>query len=113
MISSGTKTASLVSFVDQKSETVYGWLDTIMSFCESSAASKYVKLKSICTETLTKYMEGENSISAALPAKFGIVIDGCSFNSEYSLAVFAAFGHAGHSETILIAMAPVGMKVGQ
>ncbi|KAG6952536.1 hypothetical protein JG688_00013238 [Phytophthora aleatoria] len=72
MLASGTNTTTLVSFIDQKSQTVFY----------------------ISTETLLKYAglvvrEVEIDIDLALPVKFGITFDGWTFLSEHYLAAFA------------------------
>ncbi|KAG6611639.1 uncharacterized protein IUM83_13827 [Phytophthora cinnamomi] len=76
--SSGFNSGTLVTFIDQKSQTVYCWLDFTtecnlsFSFCENPIADKYTKMKRICTETLLKYAvlvtkEVKNAISVLIP----------------------------------------------
>ncbi|OWZ13937.1 hypothetical protein PHMEG_00012660 [Phytophthora megakarya] len=118
MMASGTNTATLVSFIDQKSQTVFCWLDWItgcnlpFSWCEDSFVSKYSNLDTISTETLLKYAglvvrQVEIDIGVALPVKFGIIFDGWTFQSEHYLAVFAVFEHDGGADKVLLAFAPL------
>ncbi|KAG6969000.1 hypothetical protein JG688_00005517 [Phytophthora aleatoria] len=56
MLASGTNTTTLASFIDQKSQTVFCWLDwtTPFSLCENATGAKYTNLDDISTETLLK-----------------------------------------------------------
>ncbi|KAE9286513.1 hypothetical protein PF008_g26646 [Phytophthora fragariae] len=118
MMASGTNTATLVSFIDQKSQTVFCWLDWVttcnlpFSWCEDPSVSKYTNLERISTETLLKYAglvvrQVEIDIGLALPVKFGIMFDGWTFQSEHYLAVFAVFQHDGRADKVLLAFAPL------
>ncbi|KAG3103362.1 hypothetical protein PC121_g1009 [Phytophthora cactorum] len=61
MLASGTNTATLVSFIDQKYQTVFCWLDWTtasnlpFTWCENATVAKYTNLANISTETLLKY----------------------------------------------------------
>ncbi|KAG6944321.1 hypothetical protein JG688_00017148, partial [Phytophthora aleatoria] len=71
-----------------------------------------MSLGTICDDTLVLYIvatytEVQRVISDYFPAEFGIFFDGWTFKSEHYLAVFAAFGHDGKQETVLLAMAPL------
>ncbi|ETP29558.1 hypothetical protein F442_21329 [Phytophthora nicotianae P10297] len=117
MMASSTNTATL-SFVDQKSQTVFSWMEWItscnlpFSWCEDPTVSKYTNLDRISTDTLLKYAglvvrEVEIDIGLAIPSKFGIMFDGWSFQSEHYLAVFAVFEHDGQADKVLLAFAPL------
>ncbi|EGZ16823.1 hypothetical protein PHYSODRAFT_503930, partial [Phytophthora sojae] len=112
-MAASARSGALTSFVDSKSQTVYNWLDLRVecnlpfSFPENATVRK-----SICTETFLKYMrlvcgEVEKDVAEALPAKFDIVFDGCTFKSEQYVGVFAVFPHDNRAETVLLAMAPI------
>lgn len=114
----GGNNGTLLSFVDKKSANIFGWLEWIvdanlpLSFCENSLTRRYTTLKPICDDTLVHYMaavcqEVLRTFSEFLPERFGIVFDGWSFKSEHYVGVFAAFGHDGKRETVLLAMAPL------
>ncbi|ETO81822.1 hypothetical protein F444_03935, partial [Phytophthora nicotianae P1976] len=118
MTSASTSTGTLVGFIDDKTHKVFSWIDMVLScnlpfsFCETSAASNYVKIESLSTDSLVKYMrllvrEVESVIAGILPKSFGIIFDGWTFRSEHYVAVFASFRHDGKMQTILIAMAPI------
>ncbi|ETL25409.1 hypothetical protein L916_20734 [Phytophthora nicotianae] len=82
------------------------------SFCETSAASNYVKIGSLSTDSLVKYKrllvrEVETVIAGILHKSFGIIFDGWTFRSEHYVAVFASFRHDGKMQTIVIAIAPI------
>ncbi|EGZ05763.1 hypothetical protein PHYSODRAFT_341962, partial [Phytophthora sojae] len=87
LANSGFNSGTMVVFIDQKSQTAYCWLDFVternlpFSFCEHPTVDKYTTMKRICTETLLKYAvlvtkEVEIGISAFIPLKFGIILDG-------------------------------------
>ncbi|GMF30667.1 unnamed protein product [Phytophthora lilii] len=95
MMASGTNTATLVSFIDRKSQTVLCWLDwattcnLLFLWCENEVVSKYTSLEKKSTETLLKYAglvvrQVEIDIALALPAKFGFMLDGWTFQSEHT-----------------------------
>ncbi|EGZ05762.1 hypothetical protein PHYSODRAFT_533107 [Phytophthora sojae] len=118
LANSGFNSGTMVVFIDQKSQTAYCWLDFVternlpFSFCEHPTVDKYTTMKRICTETLLKYAvlvtkEVEIGISAFIPLKFGIILDGWSFHSEHYVAVFAVFEHDQRSEKVLLALAPI------
>ncbi|ETK87038.1 hypothetical protein L915_08437 [Phytophthora nicotianae] len=69
-------------------------------------------MKTICSETLLKYAvlltkEVEMDIAVILPASFGVMLDGWSFQSEHFVAVFAVFEYDQRSEMVLLALAPI------
>ncbi|KAF1783470.1 Ribonuclease H-like domain [Phytophthora cactorum] len=118
MLASGTNTTTLVSFIDQKSQTVFCWLDWTtacnlpFTWRENATVAKYTNLANISTETLLKYAglvvrEVEIDIGLALPVKFGITFDGWTFLSEHYLAAFAVFEHDGRADKVLLAFAPL------
>ncbi|RLN90823.1 hypothetical protein BBJ28_00012509 [Nothophytophthora sp. Chile5] len=118
MMSASTKTGTLVGFIDDKTHKIFSWIDMVLScnlpfsFCETQAASDYVKIGSLSTDSLVKYMsllvgEVETVIANIPPKSFGIIFDGWNFHSEHYVAVFASFRHDGKAQNILIAMAPI------
>ncbi|POM67895.1 Hypothetical protein PHPALM_16014 [Phytophthora palmivora] len=118
MAASGTASGTLAAFVDKKSLTIYSWMDFVVdcglpfAFPEHATARKYTSLAPICTETLLKYMRMtteavEEAVISFLPPKFGIIFDGSTYQSEHYMCLFATFGHDNHTETILLAMAPI------
>ncbi|KUF91796.1 hypothetical protein AM588_10007221 [Phytophthora nicotianae] len=118
MTSASTSTGTLVGFIDDKTHKVFSWIDMVLlcnlpfSFCETSAASNYVMIGGLSTDSLVKYMrllvrEVETVIAGILPKLFGIIFDGWTFWSEHYVAVFASFRHVGKMQNILIAMAPI------
>ncbi|GMF38020.1 unnamed protein product [Phytophthora fragariaefolia] len=115
---SGMAGGTRIAFVHKKSQTVYSWIDWVISctlpfsFPEDETVVKYASISSISTETLVKCMglltkAVEEIVAAILPEKFGIVFDGSTFRSEHYVAVFAVFTHDGNVEKILLAMAPL------
>ncbi|GMF59797.1 unnamed protein product [Phytophthora fragariaefolia] len=84
---SGMAGGTLIAFVHKKSQTVYSWIDWVIScnlpfsFPEDETVVKYASISSISTETLVKCMglltkAVEEIVAAILPEKFGIVFDG-------------------------------------
>ncbi|KAF1776552.1 hypothetical protein GQ600_1636 [Phytophthora cactorum] len=59
---SGFNSGTLVTFIDQKSQTIYSWLILItecnhpFSFCENPTVAKYTVMKPMSVETLLKYV---------------------------------------------------------
>ncbi|ETO58692.1 hypothetical protein F444_22929 [Phytophthora nicotianae P1976] len=117
MTSASTSTGTLVGFIDDKTYKVFSWIDMVLSynlpfsFCETSAASNYVKIGSLSTDSLVKYMrllvrEVETVIAGILPKSFRIISVGWTSRSEHYVAVFASFRHDGKMQNILIAMRP-------
>ncbi|POM77766.1 Hypothetical protein PHPALM_4795, partial [Phytophthora palmivora] len=118
MTSASANNGTLVGFIDDKTHKIFSWIDMVLScnlsfsFCETEAASNYVKIGSLSTDSLVKYMsllvrEVETVIGSILPKSFGIIFDGWTFRSEHYVAVFASFRHDGKAQNILIAMAPI------
>ncbi|EGZ09385.1 hypothetical protein PHYSODRAFT_254667 [Phytophthora sojae] len=118
MMASGTNTATLVSFIDQKSQTVFCWLDWTtacnlpFTWCEDPIVAKYTNLEHLSSETLLKYAhlvvrQVEIDIGLALSVIFGIMFDGWTFQSEHYLAVYAVFEHDGRADNVLLAFAPL------
>ncbi|OWZ08124.1 hypothetical protein PHMEG_00019383 [Phytophthora megakarya] len=118
MTSVSANTGTLVGFIDDKTHKVFSWIDMVLScnlpfsFCETEAASNYVKIGSLSTDSLVKYMRllvraVETVIASNHPKSFGIIFDGWTFRSEHYVAVFASFRHDGKVQNILIAMAPI------
>ncbi|ETI30477.1 hypothetical protein F443_22400 [Phytophthora nicotianae P1569] len=117
MMASSTNTATL-SFVDQKSQTVFSWMEWItscnlpFSWCEDPTVSKYTNLDRISTDTLLKYAglvvrDLDIDIGLAIPSKFVIMFDGWTFQSEQYLAGFAVFEHDGQADKVVLAFAPL------
>ncbi|GMF33445.1 unnamed protein product [Phytophthora fragariaefolia] len=118
MTSASANTGTLVGFIDDKTHKIFSWIDMLLScnlpfsFCESEASSNYVKIGSLSTDSVVKYMrllvrEVETVIANILPKSFGTIFDGWTFRSEHYVAVFASFRHDGKTHNILIAMAPI------
>ncbi|KAE9018887.1 hypothetical protein PF011_g6069 [Phytophthora fragariae] len=118
MMASGTNTATLVSFIDQKSQTVFCRLDWTtacnlpFTWCEDPIVAKYTNLEHLSSETLLKYAhlvvrQVEIDIGLALPVIFGIMFDGWTFQSEHYTAVYAVFEHDGRADKVLLAFAPL------
>ncbi|KAG3070768.1 hypothetical protein PC110_g9113 [Phytophthora cactorum] len=112
MVASDTGSETLV---DTKSQALYCWIDwTVLcnlpfSFPDNTIVHKY---HGICTETLIKYIgllttEVEQIVISVLLPKFGIIFDGWTFHSEDCVTVFAGFDHDGHTETVVLAVAPL------
>ncbi|EGZ20936.1 hypothetical protein PHYSODRAFT_259536 [Phytophthora sojae] len=99
MMASGTNTATLVSFIDQKSQTVFCWLDWTtacnlpFSRSEDPIVAKYTNLEHLSSETLLKYAhlvvrQAEIEIDKVLLA-FAPLIDGeVTDNSSASHVMF-------------------------
>ncbi|KAE9037186.1 hypothetical protein PR002_g6712 [Phytophthora rubi] len=118
MLASVTNNATLVGFIDQKSQTVFCWIDWTttcnlpFSWCEDGTVTKYTTLDRISTEALLKYAtlvvrEIEIFIGLVIPVKIGIMFDGCTFKSEHVLAVFAVFEPDRRVDKVLLAFAPL------
>ncbi|ETP18860.1 hypothetical protein F441_06986, partial [Phytophthora nicotianae CJ01A1] len=58
MTSASTSTGTLVGFIDDKTHKVFSWIDMVLScnlpfsFCETSAASNYVMIGGLSTDSL-------------------------------------------------------------
>jgi hypothetical protein len=96
------KAKGSVFTIPRKVQNIHDWIDWIVAknlpfnFVEDNYTRKNVKLDSICTNTLKKYMkllteEVENRVTERLPQNFGIVFDGWSQGSEHYIALFACF----------------------
>ncbi|KAF1795230.1 hypothetical protein GQ600_24863 [Phytophthora cactorum] len=73
---SGFNSGTLVTFIDQKSQTtIYSWLVLIIEYAD------------LVTKTV------EANLSEVPPSMFGIIIDGRTFLSEHFVAIFAVFDH--------------------
>ncbi|KAF1780945.1 hypothetical protein GQ600_15117 [Phytophthora cactorum] len=86
-----------IGFVDKKSQTIYSWIDWIVSynllfsFLGNQTVAKYAAVQTISPETAEEYMALltktlERYIAGIIPKKFGIVWDGCTFRSEHYMA---------------------------
>ena len=130
---------SILSFVDDKSRNIFCWIEWIVEgniFCELLSflfkkntfpscvdnltlnfvkkpnTRKNVRLKTICTKSLKKYMHLltkalEEKISRILPDKFGQVFDGWSNAGVHYIATFATFDGQPENKPILLAFSPV------
>ncbi|KAE9107775.1 hypothetical protein PF010_g12156 [Phytophthora fragariae] len=118
VLASVTNNATLVGFIDHKSQTVFCWIDWTttcnlpFSWCEDGTVTKYTTLARISTEALLKYAtlvvrEIEIFIGLVIPVKIGIMLDGCTFKSEHVLAVFAVFEPDRRVDKVLLAFAPL------
>ncbi|KAG3116659.1 hypothetical protein PI125_g4424 [Phytophthora idaei] len=48
-----------------------------------------------------------SGVAAKMPAKFGLMLDGCSFDSEHYSAVYGCYNLNGKAQYLLLAMAPL------
>ncbi|KAG4042129.1 hypothetical protein PC123_g22372 [Phytophthora cactorum] len=48
-----------------------------------------------------------SGVDAKMPAKFGLMLDGCSFDSEHYSAVYGCYNLNRKSQYLLLAMAPL------
>ncbi|KAG2825821.1 hypothetical protein PC111_g9229 [Phytophthora cactorum] len=114
----GHASGTRIGFVDKKSQTIYSWIDWIVSynllfsFLGNQTVAKYAAVQTISPETAEEYMALltktlERYIAGIIPKKFGIVWDGCTFRSEHYMAIFWVFRHDGKMEKILLPMAPL------
>ncbi|KAF1784144.1 hypothetical protein GQ600_15448 [Phytophthora cactorum] len=93
---SGFNSGTLVTFIDQKSQTtIYSWLVLIIEYNLPYA------------DLVTKTVEA--TLSEVPPSMFGIIIDGRTFLSEHFVAIFAVFDHDDRVEKVPLAMAPIGV----
>ncbi|KAG6949159.1 hypothetical protein JG687_00015045 [Phytophthora cactorum] len=96
---SGFNSGTLVTFIDQKSQTtIYSWLYTMMKPMSVETQLRYADL-------VTKTVEA--NLSEVPPSMFGIIIDGRTFLSEHFVAIFAVFDHDDRVEKVLLVMAPI------
>lgn len=92
----------IYKFVAAKSTLVFNWLELVIelnlpfTFVESRIVRKAVKYEDISVDTLQKYLElvtqsTEKKVAAALPAKFGLIIDGWSEGNQHYFGLYAAY----------------------
>ena len=87
--------------------------DTLtLNFVEKPNTRKNVRLKSISTKSLKKYMQLltkalEKKISELLPNRFGQVFDGWSNGGIHYIATFATFDKQPENKPILLAFSPL------
>ncbi len=97
-----TKTHREQYFATSKSNKCYGWLDffvnglLLFSFAEISILHKHIRHKTMCTDTLMKYIVQltklvEMKISKVSPKTIALVFDGWSQFSTQYFAVYASF----------------------
>ncbi|KAF1780509.1 hypothetical protein GQ600_27216 [Phytophthora cactorum] len=48
-----------------------------------------------------------SGVAAEMPAKFGLMLDGCSFDSEHYIAVYGYYNFNGKAQYPLLTMAPL------
>ncbi|ETK79296.1 hypothetical protein L915_14829 [Phytophthora nicotianae] len=107
---STTETGSLLSYVRQSSQNLYGNLP--LTFCENRATKRYTTLDPIYIETLRSTMNGvtvavERSIASEMPKIFGLILDGWTHLSEHYIAVFACYEVNGQVKTPILCMTPL------
>ncbi|OWY95877.1 hypothetical protein PHMEG_00034003 [Phytophthora megakarya] len=109
-------TGTLAPWIRQHSLNLFGWMSWIIKsnlplhFCEDAETRRYTNLERISDETLYDGVESvtrhvESAIKADMLKRYGLIIDGWSFNSEHYLAVFACYEKAGVAQYPLLAMA--------
>ena len=86
-----------------------------LNFVKKPNARKNVRLKTISTKSLKKYMQLltqalEEKISRLLPDKFGQVFDGWSNGGVRYIATFATFDRQPENKPILLAFSPMDDK---
>ncbi|KAE9192667.1 hypothetical protein PF005_g18370 [Phytophthora fragariae] len=86
LANSGFNSGTLVVFIDQKSQTVYCWLDFVTE-CN-------LHFRSANTRLWIMRLSLSNSVS-------------WSFHSDHYVAVFAVFEHDQRSEKVILALAPI------
>lgn len=99
-----TKGHSIEKMVGKTIQDVHDWIDLIVSellpfsFCKKENVRKYVRMGSICTVTLKKYMltlrdKVTEIIRSELPSLFSLVVDGWENpNHQHVVAVYATYG---------------------
>ncbi|ETN11030.1 hypothetical protein PPTG_22634 [Phytophthora nicotianae INRA-310] len=99
MTSASTSTGTLVGFIDDKTHKVFSWIDMVLScnlpfsFCETSAASNYVMIGGLSTDSLVNCLVSFSTGG----------LSGRSIMSQF----FASFRHVDKMQNILIAIAPI------
>lgn len=95
-------TPTLDSFVNKKHKNIFAWIEFIIdsnspiSCVDQTYLRNICKLDPICSNTLRDYMKQisslvEKNISTSLPARFGIMFDGWSEESDHYVAIFALY----------------------
>ncbi|KAF1778438.1 hypothetical protein GQ600_25919 [Phytophthora cactorum] len=111
-------TGTLVPWIRQSSLTLFGWMRWViicnlpLHFCENVETRRYTKLELISQERLRNGMQSVvrfimSVVAAEMPAKFGLMLDGCSFDSEHYIAVYGCYNPNGKAQYPLLAMAPL------
>ncbi|KAG6610903.1 GTP-dependent nucleic acid-binding protein engD [Phytophthora cinnamomi] len=106
------ETGSLVHYVRHSAQNLFGWLEWLvkcnlpLSFCESKLARRYTHPKPVSVETLRRIIEAvtrsvERAIAVEMPARFGIIFDGWSDDSEQWSQSLRATSHQAFLATML------------
>ncbi|KAG6959423.1 hypothetical protein JG688_00010080 [Phytophthora aleatoria] len=109
---------TLVPWIPQSSLTLFGWIrwvvmcDFALHFCENVETRRYAKLELISQERLRNGVQSVvrfimSGAAAEMPAKFGFMLDGCSFDSEHYIAVYGYYNFNEKAQYPLLAMAPL------
>ena len=108
--SQGASSTSFTSIAtwSKRTEKIHAWIEMVVeglepfSFVKRPSIRRNVKVASISTKTLVKYMDKlvkrvELVITDLLPEKFAIAFDGWSAASSHFVCVFATFPFSGKS----------------
>ncbi|OWZ07187.1 hypothetical protein PHMEG_00020450 [Phytophthora megakarya] len=96
------RNALCVRVVDDETRNIFHWCERVvmdslpLRFVERKMTRKNSSLSSISEKTLEKnlmhvYEAAEARVAEELPASFGIVLDGSTFNGRHFIAIFAVF----------------------
>ncbi|RLN05773.1 hypothetical protein BBJ28_00024862 [Nothophytophthora sp. Chile5] len=85
--------------VDARTTDIYRWVEWVVmerlpfSFCERRLARQNSKMSHISETTLNRYIyeHVEGKITALLPDKFGLVLDGWTSGGRHYVAIFAVY----------------------
>ncbi|RAW22335.1 hypothetical protein PC110_g21225 [Phytophthora cactorum] len=111
-------TSTLVPWIQQGSLTLFGWMRWVvmcnlpLHFCENLESRRYTKLELIGQEQLRNGIQSVvrfivGGVAAEMPAKFGLMLDGFSFDSEHYITVYGCYNFNGKAQYSLLAMAPL------
>ncbi|KAG2884319.1 hypothetical protein PC119_g25614 [Phytophthora cactorum] len=111
-------TSTLVPWIQQGSLTLFGWMRWVvmcnlpLHFCENLESRRYTKLELIGQEQLRNGIQSVvrfivGGVAAEMPAKFGLMLYGFSFDSEHYITVYGCYNFNGKAQYSLLAMAPL------
>lgn len=116
--------SSISTFFDKKTKNVYGWIDWVVGavkpliFCEKPLTRKYVKLESLSSKTLKKYLfklaeTVETKIASKMTEiqRFSIIFDGWSSNGHHFIGLFVQAPDPKHHDadpvSVLLSCSPL------